>query len=135
MFICPPRVVDAALSSVILISMRSNAISPTGGASPYCDVDHLTGATVERLMRAHGKTIAAVAQAMGISQRRVREVRAIGVHGTPYVMDWAEGITGAGRLSWGDVARLYLGAAGRREIPRIQHGPTQASKRGRETRP
>lgn len=115
--------------------MRSNAITSTGGSSPFSDVDHLTGATIERLMRAHGKTIAAVAQGMGISQRRVREVRATGVHGAPYVMDWAEGITGATRLSWGDVARLYLGQGGRRELPRKQRGATQASVPARETAP
>ena len=115
--------------------MRSNAIASTGGSSQYSDVDHLTGATIERLMRAHGKTIAAVAKGMGISQRRVREVRATGVQGAPYVMDWAEGITGAARLSWGDVARLYLGQGGRRELPRKHPGETQASKHPRETAP
>ena len=86
-------------------------------------------------MRANGKTIAAVAQAMAISQRRVREVRATGVRGAPHVMDWAEGITGAARLSWGDVARLYLGQGGRRELPRKHPGETQASKHPRETAP
>lgn len=115
--------------------MRFDAITSTAARSPYSDVDHLTGATVERLMRAHGKTIAAVAQAMAISQRRVREVRATGVRGAPHVMDWAEGITGEAHLSWGDVARLYLGQGGRRELPRTQRGTTQASERAREATP
>lgn len=115
--------------------MRSNAITSTAGSSTYSGVDHLTGATIERLMRAHGKTIAAIAQGMRISKRRVREVRATGVHGAPHVMDWAEGITGAARLSWGDVARLYLGQGDRRELPRKKPGRPQASERARETMP
>ena len=87
---------------------------PAGGASQPRGVDHLTGATIERLMRAHGKTIGAVARTMGVSQRRVREVRAAGVRGVPHVMDWAEGITGEPHLSWADVARLYLAPDARR---------------------
>lgn len=83
-------------------------------ASPLpVDVDHLTGSTVARLMRANGQTIASVASAMGIAQRRVREVRAKGVHGVHIVWDWSEAITGDPRLSWSDIARLYLGSAGR----------------------
>lgn len=113
--------------------MQGKAITSTGGASPHSDVDHLTGVTVERLMRANGKTIAAVAKDMGISQRRVREVRATGVQGAAHVMDWAEGITGVARLSWSDVARLYLGQGGRRQLPRKQNGTNQATEHARES--
>lgn len=51
---------------------------------------YLTGAEVCILMRAGGKTIRGVAASMGISQARVRQVRAHGVRGVAYVMDWLE---------------------------------------------
>lgn len=54
---------------------------------------HLTAAEVKRLMRAHGKTIAGLAASMNITQKRVREVRANGVTGYAYVLDWREAIT------------------------------------------
>ena len=71
-------------------------------------VDHLTGATVVRLMRAQRKTIAGLAAAMGITQRRVRQVRAQGVRGCHFVADWMEAIVGNPHAGWDVVARVYL---------------------------
>lgn len=111
--------------------MPHNENTTTGDAPPRDIVDHLTGATVERLMRAHGRTIGAVANAMGISQRRVREVRSAGVQGLPHVMDWAEGITGTPHLSWADVAGLYLGHGARRALPSKREAHAATADRAR----
>ncbi len=54
----------------------------------------LTGSTITRLMRQHGKTIRGLAAQMNITQTRVRRVRAQGVEGFAYVQDWTEAITG-----------------------------------------
>ena len=47
------------------------------------------------LMRQHRMTIAALAQTMGISQARVRTVRAHGLSDPHYLRDWVQAITGA----------------------------------------
>lgn len=72
------------------------------------EMDHMTGTSVIKLMRQHGKTIAGVARSMNISQARVRQVRAQGVKGRGYVMDWMEAITGDHRAGWAVVAQAYL---------------------------
>ena len=118
-FICPSTGVDRRASRVILRDMDQN-VSPLPA-----DVDHLTGPTLARLMRANGQTLRALARAMDVAQRRVREVRAHGVQGRHLVWDWAEAIAGDPRLSWSDVARLYLGAAAR-SMP-----STRSAERGR----
>lgn len=71
-------------------------------------VDYLTAETVVRLMRAQRKTIAGLAAAMGITQRRVRQVRAQGVRGRHFVADWMEAIVGNPNAGWDVVARAYL---------------------------
>lgn len=43
-------------------------------------------------MRAHGKTIRSLAEAMNVTQKRVRDVRARGVAGVAYVADWLEAL-------------------------------------------
>ena len=58
-------------------------------------MEKLSGQTIVRLMRANRKTIAGLAGQMGITQTRVRQVRAQGVSGRGYVMDWLEAITGS----------------------------------------
>lgn len=68
------------------------------------NVDHLSGETVVRLMRANGQTIRSLASAMDVTQLRVRQARAKGVRGVAYVWDWCEAITGSPRLSWSDIA-------------------------------
>lgn len=70
-------------------------------------MDHLTGPTVVRLMRGHGKTIRGLAAAMNITQQRVRAVRADGVTGVAYVQDWMQAITGDTLAGWSEVARVY----------------------------
>jgi hypothetical protein len=57
----------------------------------------LTGQQIRRAMRAYRVTILDVARHMSITQKRVRQVRAAGVCGRVYVLDWVEGISGAGR--------------------------------------
>lgn len=70
-------------------------------------MDHITGATIVRLMNKHHKTIRATAQTMGIPMTRVRYVRANGVRGRAFVMDWMEAITGDYKAGWDVVARAY----------------------------
>lgn len=57
-------------------------------------MQRLTGSTITRLMRQHGKTIRGLAAQMNITQTRVRHVRAHGVEGFAYVQDWMQAITG-----------------------------------------
>lgn len=71
-------------------------------------VDHITGTSIAKLMRKHGKTIRGLADAMGITQKRVREVRVRGVKGEAFVQDWMEAITGNAQAGWGVVARAYI---------------------------
>jgi hypothetical protein len=71
-------------------------------------LDHLTSTTVVRLMRLHGKTIAGLADAMNITQSRVRDVRDRGINGVPFVQDWMQAITGDPHAGWDVVARAYL---------------------------
>ncbi len=54
----------------------------------------LTGSTITRLMRQHGKTIRGLAAEMNVTQARVRHVRSRGVDGFAYVQDWTQAITG-----------------------------------------
>lgn len=71
-------------------------------------MDHITGPSIVKLMRAHGKTIRGLAAHMRITQRRVRAVRASGVTGTAFVQDWLEGITGSPDAGWVVIARCYF---------------------------
>jgi len=52
------------------------------------------GLKVRRLMRQHGISIAALAERMGCSQGRVRQVRMLGSGCYGCAADWFEGITG-----------------------------------------
>lgn len=53
----------------------------------------LSGTMLIALMRLNGKTIESLARAMGITQKRVREVRERGVSGEGYVLDWLEALS------------------------------------------
>lgn len=53
----------------------------------------LSGQEVKRLMRRHHTTIAELAFRMGITQRRIRDVREQGIRGAELVRDWIQGIT------------------------------------------
>jgi hypothetical protein len=70
-------------------------------------MNHLTGTTIARLMRANRKTIRGLAASMNIPQTRVRQVRAEGVRGESFVADWMEALTGNHRAGWEVVARVY----------------------------
>jgi hypothetical protein len=70
-------------------------------------MNHLTGTTITRLMRANHKTIGGLAASMNITKVRVRQVRAQGVRGEHFVADWMEAITGSHKASWEVVAKVY----------------------------
>jgi L-ascorbate metabolism protein UlaG (beta-lactamase superfamily) len=70
-------------------------------------MDHLTAASIRQLMRRHRKTIRGVARTWGLTQKRVREVRAHGVRGTDYVMDWMQILTGDPHAGWEAIAAAY----------------------------
>jgi hypothetical protein len=57
----------------------------------------LTGAQIVKAMRHYRVSIREVAAHMQITLKRVREVRALGVTGLHYVLDWQEGVSGAAR--------------------------------------
>lgn len=92
-------------------------------------VDHLSGPTVARLMAVHGMSIRQVANTMGVSMSRVREVRDHGVRGVVYVWDWAEGITGCPHITWATVAGLYVVGRERRAMPRPTNAAMPATAR------
>lgn len=71
-------------------------------------MNHLTGATITRLMRANNKTIRGLAASMNITQVRVRQVRAHGVRGEHFVADWLEALTGNHKAGWDVIAKAYL---------------------------
>jgi len=50
----------------------------------------LTGKEICALMRANGKTIAAVAAQWNLSKARIRRVRNNGVSGAAFVRDWLQ---------------------------------------------
>lgn len=54
----------------------------------------MSGKGICRLMRANHITIRQLAEKMGITLKRVREVRAAGLTDPAYVRDWREAITG-----------------------------------------
>lgn len=57
-------------------------------------MNRITGQAIQNMMRKNRITIEALALSMNISQVRVRNVRANGVRGEVFVMDWREAITG-----------------------------------------
>ena len=59
----------------------------------------LTGAEITRLMNQHRMTIAAVADRLGVTKLRVRQVRANGVSGYAFICDWQEAIMGRGTFN------------------------------------
>lgn len=54
----------------------------------------LEGSRVAFLMRSHRVTIGELSRRMGISQRRIREVRGSGLDHKGAARDWVEAITG-----------------------------------------
>lgn len=70
-------------------------------------MNHLTGTTICKLMARHHKTIGGIAKQWGITQKRVREVRANGVQGEAWVMDWMQFTTGNPRAGWEAVAKVH----------------------------
>ena len=74
-------------------------------------MDHITGTTIVRLMRQHSKTIRGLAMALGVTQKRIRQVRAQGVQGVAFVQDWMEAITGDHKAGWAAVAARELSYA------------------------
>lgn len=54
----------------------------------------LDGFEISRLMRAHNVTIRGLSERMGITQKRIREVRGSGLDNRNAARDWIEAITG-----------------------------------------
>jgi hypothetical protein len=57
-------------------------------------IERLDGKQVVSLMRKHKKTIRGLSFAMGITQKRIRQVRAQGLTDPLSIRDWLEAITG-----------------------------------------
>ena len=70
-------------------------------------MDHISAASIRQLMRRHRKTIRGIAKDWGLTQQRVREVRAHGVRGSHYVMDWMQFLTGDPHAGWEAIAAAY----------------------------
>ena len=86
---------DQLNAALTVIQWRKDARNRNPAAPRSRMEPKLSAAEVERLMRKHGVTIAALAKRMGITQTRVRDVRARGVVGAEFVRDWLQAITGA----------------------------------------
>ena len=54
----------------------------------------LEGSEVKRLMRKHRKTIRALSQEMGITMKRIRQVRESGLEDRHAIRDWIQAILG-----------------------------------------
>lgn len=54
----------------------------------------MTGKQIRSLMRKHRKTIRGLSAEFGLTQKRIRQVREIGVDNAGYVRDWVQIITG-----------------------------------------
>lgn len=84
--------------SVLLQQMRSQHPPTPSGVQHHArdkSRDRITGPSIVKLMRSYGKTIRGLSMSMGITQRRVRHVRACGVAGVAYTRDWMQAITGS----------------------------------------
>jgi transcriptional regulator with XRE-family HTH domain len=58
-------------------------------------VDFMEGKEVKRLMRKNRVTIRELSQRMGITMKRIRQIRnGVGLEGRELMRDWVEGITG-----------------------------------------
>jgi hypothetical protein len=55
----------------------------------------MEGKEVQRLMRKYRVTIRELSQRMGITQKRIRLRREIGLEGRELIRDWVQGIIGA----------------------------------------
>lgn len=55
---------------------------------------HISGQTIKSMVRTHRVTIAALAGRLGITQKRVRQVRERGLDDYLRYCDWHEAITG-----------------------------------------
>lgn len=67
--------------------------------------ESLSGRDIVRLMRKHQKSISALAFRMGITQKRIRQVRSKGLANAGLVRDWMEAITG---IDPGPISTRYI---------------------------
>jgi hypothetical protein len=81
------HLVSVPVSGTLFVRSMLTAATPS-------TMNHLPATTIRSLMSSHRKTIAGLAHSMNITQKRVRQVRTIGVRGEAFVMDWMEAITG-----------------------------------------
>jgi predicted transcriptional regulator len=54
----------------------------------------ISGSTIKAMMRSHRVTIATLAERLGVTQKRVRQVREQGLDSYLHYCDWHEAITG-----------------------------------------
>lgn len=82
-----------ALQPRVKLALVKRESSVQGKVVPAL-VPQLSGEEIRRLMRVHGRTIRSTAQGMGITMKRVREVRDSGVQGDLYVWEWGTYLAG-----------------------------------------
>jgi hypothetical protein len=88
------RSTDRAMTWVVwLLQANLRMAEVTNRGASWLKSD-LTGEEVRRLMRCHMKTIAGLSFATGITQRRIREVRELGLRDRYAIRDWLEAISG-----------------------------------------
>lgn len=57
--------------------------------------NRLEGRELRRLMRVHKVTIRELSERMQITQKRIRQIREIGLEGRELIRDWIQGILGS----------------------------------------
>ncbi len=79
----------------LYVSVMSGSPAPKKPEAKLAELpEKLTGEDVRRLMRKHKKTIKQLSLLLGISCKRIREVRKSGLDDSLAVRDWLEQITG-----------------------------------------
>ena len=101
-------------------------------------VAFMEGKEVQRLMRKYKVTIRDLSQRMGVTQKRIRRRREIGLEGRELIRDWVQGIIGAdpGRSSLVTQDRLRVIAAavaGKRRRIEVLNEDLDTAKRNLST--
>jgi len=101
-------------------------------------VAFMEGKEVQRLMRKYRVTIRELSQRMGVTQKRIRLRREIGLEGRELIRDWVQGIIGAdpGRSSLVTQDRLRVIAAavaGKRRRIEVLNEDLDTAKRNLST--
>jgi hypothetical protein len=84
----------ANLELYVSVMRGTPLASPKKSPREHDPPSSLTGKEVIRLMRKHRKRISSLACRMGVTQKRIRQVREQGLQNGLAVRDWLEAITG-----------------------------------------